>query len=120
MLAMPLLPGIACAPSIDARHLPCALSPQRNPGLKEGAMRRWLMVCAIAATVAACDDKNSPSTSISNVSGTWNGSETVMAVTGGPQCLNEVQPIINVQDGLTMVSAQTGVNLAVSTTSSRT
>ena len=42
-----------------------------------------------------------------------------MAVTGGPQCLNEVQPIINVQDSLTVVTAQTGVNLASSTTSTR-
>src|SRR5262245_21210993 len=116
---MPRLPGIACAlpsaPPVGGDHL-----PPTQPGFKEGAMRRWLMVCAIAATVAACDDKNSPSTSISNVAGTWSGSETVMAVTGGPQCLNEVQPIINVQDGLTMVSAQTGTNLAISTTSSRT
>lgn len=83
-------------------------------------MRRWLVVCAIAATVAACNDKNSPSTGVSNVAGTWSGNENVMAVTGGPECLNEVQPIINVQDSLTIVTAQTGVNLATSTTSSRT
>jgi len=83
-------------------------------------MRRWLMVCAIAAAVAACDDKNSPSNSVSNVSGTWNGSESVQSVTGGPECLNEVLPIINVQDTLILVTAQTGVNLASSTTSTRT
>ncbi len=83
-------------------------------------MRRWLVVCAMAAIGAACDDKNSPSTGVSNVSGTWNGSESVLTVTGGPQCLNEVQPIINVQDTLTVVTAQTGVNLASSTTSTRT
>lgn len=83
-------------------------------------MRRWLVVCAIAATVAACNDKNSPSTGVANLAGTWNGNESVQAVTGGPECLNEVQPIINVQDSLTIVTAQTGVNLASSTTSSRT
>ena len=83
-------------------------------------MRRWLVVCAMAVSVAACNDKNSPSTSVSNVAGTWNGAESVLAVTGGPQCLNEVQPMINVQDSLTVVTAQTGVNLASSTTSTRT
>jgi hypothetical protein len=82
-------------------------------------MRRWLVVCAIAAIAVACNDKNAPSSGVSNVSGTWNGSENVMAVTGGPECLNEVQPIINTQDTLIVVTAQTGVNLASSTTSTR-
>ncbi len=82
-------------------------------------MRRWLVVCAIAATVAACD-KNSPSTSVSNVSGTYNGTEIVMATTGGPECLTEVQPIINQQDSLALVTSQTGANVAGSTTSTRT
>jgi hypothetical protein len=83
-------------------------------------MRRWLWVCVIAV-VTGCGGSSSPSSpTTSNVSGTWTGTETVTATTGGPQCLAEVQPIINVQDSLTAAIAENSGNLAATITSNRT
>jgi hypothetical protein len=54
------------------------------------------------------------------VSGTWTGTETVSSITGGPDCFAEVQPLINVQDTLSVVTAQNNTSLASTITSTRT
>lgn len=83
-------------------------------------MRRWLLVCAIAAAVGCGSSSPSNPSGVSDVSGNWNATETVSSVSGGPECLAEVQPIINVQDSLAVVTAQNSTSLASTITSTRT
>ncbi len=83
-------------------------------------MRRWLWVSVVAATIGCGGSSNPANPSVSNVNGTWTGTETVTSVTGGPECFVEVSPIVSLQDSLTAAIAQNNTSLASTITSNRT
>jgi len=80
-------------------------------------MRDLTTALALAVIAAACGSSTTPAPIVSMVAGTWSGTVTATAVSGGPECLDTFRPIVGVPDRYTLVATQTGTTVFATDTS---